>query len=160
MARHHRTTTHEFSSHPLCPPALSHLQENVYLLLAQLQALLPLSTSSSSSGRLSALFISNKIRACPVWGQRAGGEADEEEEGEGEADEEDEEGEEEEEGDGSPVLWDYHGTFVPDRVEVVEGRERRSHSWYVVCVTSSFRNLNELTLSFPPSLPPSLPPLL
>jgi len=116
--------------HPI-PSALlpsPHLQENVYLLLAQLQALLALSTSSSSSGRLSALFISNEIRACPVWGQRAGAEDDDQEEGEGEGEDEEEEEEEEEEGDGSPVLWDYHGTFVPDGVEVEEGREGRKQN--------------------------------
>lgn len=81
------------------------LQENVYLLLAQLQALLPPPTSPSS-GRLSALFISNKVRACPVWGQRAGTEEENEEE-------EEEEGgiekEDDEEDDAPPILWDYHG---------------------------------------------------
>eukprot|EP00624_Nannochloropsis_granulata_P006790 evm.model.NODE_5168_length_23940_cov_50.421009.3 len=106
-------------SHPHPPPSLPFLQENVYLLLAQLQTLLS-SSSSGSSGQLSALFISNKIKACPVWGQQGEGEdgaeeVEREDEGEdkvvGQEDQEEDDDNNNEEGEGSPVLWDYHGAF-------------------------------------------------
>lgn len=89
-------------------------QENVYLLLAKLHALI--SSSEDLLGcQLSALFVSNSLKACPIWMQRETGEAlgnadqveDREEAGT--------EGNEENKiaefslNDG-PILWDYHGS--------------------------------------------------
>ncbi|GAB5035971.1 n-terminal glutamine amidohydrolase [Nannochloropsis oceanica] len=110
------------------PPALSlpraafvytrcYCEENVYLLLAKLQTLL-ISSSSGSPGQLSALFISNKIKTCPVWGQLAAGE-----DGSKNVERKDEreyketghkehfdgdDNDDNEERERSPVLWDYH----------------------------------------------------
>ncbi|EKU22427.1 glutamine amidohydrolase-like protein [Nannochloropsis gaditana CCMP526] len=87
-------------------------EENVYLLLAKLHALI--SSSEDLLGcQLSALFVSNSLKACPIWMQRETGEAlgnadqveDREEAGT--------EGNEENKiaefslNDG-PILWDYH----------------------------------------------------
>jgi|SRR6056297_1271011 len=89
-------------------------QENVYLLLAKLHALI--SSSEDLLGcQLSALFISNSLKACPIWMQRETGEAlgnaDQVEDGE-EAGTEGNEGNKIAEfalNDG-PILWDYHGS--------------------------------------------------
>lgn len=145
------------------PPSIPFFQENVYLLLAKLQTLL-ISSSSGSPGQLSALFISNKIKTCPVWGQLAAGE-----DGSKNVERKDEreyketghkehfdgdDNDDNEERERSPVLWDYHGELVMQWSRKMKKGAQQA-TFFANYIVENFSRHLENSDRLPPCFPPS-----